>query len=66
MNGDLGKKICPLTGGVRFLECPLIRDFTLFVSFPFSSAWAGYQCSFSNLSLSFPKQFFLSDMIDSE
>ena len=23
-----GKRICPLTRGVHFLECPLIRDFT--------------------------------------
>ena len=51
------KRTCPLTRGVCFLECPLIRDFTAFVTFLFSRAWAGDQCSFSNLSLSFPKQF---------
>ena len=61
-----GKGTCPLTTGVRFLECLLIRDFTAFVSFLFSHAWAGDQCSFSNLSLSLPKQLCLSDMVDSE
>ena len=34
-----GKITCPLTRCVHFLECPLIRDFTAFVSFPFSRAW---------------------------
>ena len=33
-----GKRIYPLTRAVYFLECPLIRDFTAFVSFPFSHA----------------------------
>ena len=47
----LGKRTRPLTRGVHILQCPLIRDFTTFVSFPFSSAWAGYQCSFSTKSL---------------
>ena len=64
--GIRGKRVCPLTRGVRFLECPLIRDFTSFVSFPFSRAWAGNQCSFSDLTLSFPKHFCLSDMMDTE
>ena len=64
--GIRGKRVCPLTRGVRFLECPLIRDFTSFVCFPFSRAWAGNQCSFSDLPLSFPKHFCLCDMMDSE
>ena len=55
-----GKRTCPLTRGVCFLECPLIGNFTAFVSFPFSHAQAGNKCSFSNLSLSFPKHFCLS------
>ena len=43
-----GKIMCPLIGDVCFLECPLIRDFTLFVSFDVTShAWAGHQSSFS-------------------
>ena len=42
-----GKRTCPLTRGVYFLECPFIRYFTAFVSFPFSGAWAGDQYSFS-------------------
>ena len=42
-----GKRIYPLTRAVYFLECPLIRDFTAFVSFPFSHAWAGHQCRIS-------------------
>ena len=41
------KIACPLTKCVHILECPLIRDFTAFVNFPFSRAWAGVQCSFS-------------------
>ena len=53
-----GKRTCPLTRGVRS-----IRDFTVFVSFPYSRAWAGDQYSFSNLSLSLPKQFCLYDMV---
>ena len=64
-----GKITCPLTRGVHFLECPLIRDFTAFVSFPFFRAWAGYQCSFSRttlLILVVPKTVFcLSNMVDS-
>ena len=32
------KRTCPLTRDVRFLECLLIRDFTAFISFPFSRA----------------------------
>ena len=47
----LGKRTRPLTRGLHFLESPLIRDFNTFVSFPFSSAWAGYQCSFSRKTL---------------
>ena len=31
-----GKRTCPLTRDVNFLECPLISCFTAFVSFPFS------------------------------
>ena len=56
-------RTCPLTRGVRFLECPSIRDFIVFVSFPYSRAQAGDQYSFSNLSLSLPKQFCLYDMV---
>ena len=41
-----GKRTRPLTSGVHFLECPLIRYFTGFFSFTFSCAWAGYECSF--------------------
>ena len=41
------KITCSLTGRVHFLECPSIRDFTEFVSFSFSCAWASDQCSFS-------------------
>ena len=40
------KRTRPLTSGVHFLECPLIRYFTGFFSFTFSCAWAGYECSF--------------------
>ena len=40
-----------LTRGVHFLECPLIRDFTAFVSFLFFCAWVGYQCSFFRTTL---------------
>ena len=40
-----GKIRCPLIKVVRFLEYPLIRDFT-FVSFSFCRAWAGHQSSF--------------------
>ena len=65
-----GKRTRPLTRGVHFLECPLIRDFTAFVSFPFSRAWAGYQCSFSRTTLLVfvvaKTVFCLSDMMDSE
>ena len=65
-----GKRTRPLTRGVHFLECPLSRDFTAFVSFPFSCAWAGYKCSFSRTTLLdfvVSKIFFcLSDMIDSD
>ena len=43
-----GKKMCPVIRGVRFLECPLVRDFTVFVSFNVSShACAGHQWNFS-------------------
>ena len=38
VNGDLKKS---------FLECPLIRDFNVFASFPFFRTWASDQCSFS-------------------
>ena len=61
VNGDSGKS---------FLECPLIRDFNVFVSFPFSRTWASDQCSFSRmtclLAIVVPKQFYLSDMMDTE
>ena len=42
-----GKVLCPLIRGGRFLECPLIRDFNVFISFPFSRPWVINQCSFS-------------------
>ena len=65
-----GKRIYPLTRAVYFLECPLIRDFTTFVSFPFSHAWAGHQCSFSRTTslpvFVVPKTVFSSDMVDSD
>ena len=65
-----GKRICPLTRCVQFLECPQIRDFTAFVSFPFFRAWPEIRVVFLErlfyLSLSFPRQFCLSDMVDSE
>ena len=66
-----GKRTRPLTRGVHFLECPLIRDFIAFVSFPLSRAWAGYKCSFprtpSLLVFVVPKTVFcLSDIVDSE
>ena len=38
VNGDSGKS---------FLECPLIRDFNVFLNFSFSRTWASDQCSFS-------------------
>ena len=64
------ERTCPLTRGVHFLECPLIRDFTAFVSFSFFRSWAAYQCSFFGptlLVLVIPKIIFcLSDMIDNE
>ena len=64
------KRARPLTRVVHFLECPLIRDFTEFVSFPFSRVSAGYQCSFSRTTLLFfvvhKTVFCLSDMVDSE
>ena len=57
-----GKRTYPLTRCVHFLECPLIRDFTAFISFPFSRAWLAISAVFLErllyLSLSFPKQFF--------
>ena len=41
------KIMCPLIRGACFLECPLMSDFTVFVSFDVAShAWAGHQCSF--------------------
>ena len=65
-----GERTHPLTRDVHFLECPLIRDFTRFVSFPFSLAWAVYQCSFSRTTLLVfvvPKIVFcLSNVVDSE
>ena len=65
-----GKRTRPLTRGVHFLECLLIKDFTAFVSFPFSRTWAGYQCSFSRTTLlifvASKTVFCLSDMVDSE
>ena len=42
-----GKITSLLTRGVHFLDCPFIRDFTAFVSFPFSRVRTGYQYSFS-------------------
>ena len=42
-----GKRICPLTRCVHFLlECPQIRDFTAFVSFPFFRAWPAISADF--------------------
>ena len=65
-----GKRTRLLTSDVHFLECPLIRDFTAFVSFTFSRAWDIYQCSFPITTLLVfvvPKiVFYLSDMVDSE
>ena len=65
-----GKRIRPLARGGHVLECLLIRDLTAFVSFPFSSAWASYQSSFSRktlLAFVVPKTVFcFSDMVDSE
>ena len=65
-----GKIICPLTRCIHFLKCPLIKDFTAFVSFPFFRVWPAISAVFLErlfyLSLSFPKQFCLSDMVDSE
>ena len=65
----LGKRIYPLTRAAYFLECPLIRDFTAFVSFPFSHAWAGHQCRISRTTslpvFVVPKTVFPSDMVDS-
>ena len=64
MNGD--------SGGIyfHFLECPQIRDFTALASFPFFRAWPAISAVFLErlvyLSLSFRKQFCLSDMVDSE
>ena len=42
-----GKITSLLTRGVHFLDCPFIRDFTAFVSFPFSRVWTCDQNSFS-------------------
>ena len=42
-----GKRICPLTSCIHFLECPQIRDFVAFVSFSFLPYLAGDHCSFS-------------------
>ena len=65
-----GKRTRPLTRGVPFLECLLIRDSNAFVSFPFSLAWAGYQCSSSKTTLPVfvvtKIVFGLSDIVDSE
>ena len=65
-----GKRICPLTRYVLFLECPQIRGFTAFVSFPFFRAWPAISVVFLEwllyLHLLFGKQFVLSDMADSE
>ena len=60
------KRTCLLTRGARVLESPLIGDFTAFISFPFSRAWAGNQRSFSKLFLLFSKQICHSDMVDCE
>ena len=61
VNGDSGKS---------FLECTLIRGFNVFVSFTFSGTWTSDQCSFSRMTslIAFvvPKQFYLSDMMDTE
>ena len=61
VNGDLGRS---------FLECTLIRDFNVFLDFSFSVLRPVISAVFLErllyLSLSFPKQFYLSDMMDSE
>ena len=61
VNGNLGKS---------FLECPLIRDFNVFLNFSFSHTWASYRCSFSRMTslLVFvvPKTVYLADMMDSK
>ena len=31
LENDRGKNFCPLIRGIRFLECPLIREFTVFI-----------------------------------
>ena len=57
-----GKRTRPLTRGVHFLECPLLTDFTTFVSFPYPRAGPAISAVFLEwlyLSLSFPKQFFV-------
>ena len=41
-----GKRKCTLTICVHFLEGPLIRDFTAFVSFPFSRPWPAISAVF--------------------
>ena len=41
-----GKRTCPLTRCGHFLECPLIRDFTAFVSFPLSRVWPAISAVF--------------------
>ena len=64
------KRIYPLTRCVHFLECPQIRVFTAFVSFPFFRAWPAISAvcleQLLYLPLLFQKQFCLSDMVDSE
>ena len=65
-----GKRTCPLTRCGHFLKCPLIRDFTTFVSFPLSRVWPAISAVFLErllyLSFLLPKQFCLCDMVDSE
>ena len=64
-----GKIMFPLIRGVCFLECPSIRDFTVFDSFDVASyAWAGHQCLFSRTtSLVFVvAECYLSDIMDGE
>ena len=39
-HGHFSCSVCSLFRGVRLLECLSIRDFTVFVSFLFSHAWA--------------------------
>ena len=64
------KRICLVTRCVHFLECPQIRVFTAFVSFPFFRTWPAISAVFLErllyLPLLFQKQFCLSDMVDGD